>query len=183
MNAPLHTPMLLTAVFLGLVLWRLYRRLRHAVGRQHLTPRRPWIIVILYPLLTVFLVLSAATQLLALAALLGGAATGVGLGVWAFRLTRFEVTPAGLYYTPNTHIGIALSLLFLARVVYRLTTAGPALLLAGSHAGAGLAPLPPLTLLTLGPLAGYYTTYSIGLLRWRWRVHSRQAQQPTRPAS
>ena len=34
--------------------------------------------------------------------------------------TKFEVTPQGMFYTPNAHIGIALSLLFVGRVIYRM---------------------------------------------------------------
>jgi hypothetical protein len=176
MNTPLHTPMLLTAVFIGLILWRLYMRLRRAVGRQHLTPIRPWIAVILYPLLMGLLAMSAAPQPLALAAFLASAAVGAGLGIWALTLTRFEVTPQGLYYTPNAHIGIALALIFLGRIAFRMLTAGSALMAAGANDGGGLPPVPILTLVTFGPLAGYYMAYSIGLLRWRGRVAAQQAQ-------
>lgn len=41
------------------------------------------------------------------------------LGVYGLRLTRFERTPTGLFYTPNAHLGIALSLLLVLRLGYR----------------------------------------------------------------
>ena len=49
-----------------------------------------------------------------------GLAAGALLGVFGLRRTTFEPTPQGLYYTPNAHLGIALSLLFIARIAYRL---------------------------------------------------------------
>jgi hypothetical protein len=81
------------------------------------------------------------------------------------RKTAFEATPQGLFYTPNAHIGIALSLLFVARVAYRLieiymmdpTTPRDMNDFARS----------PLTLAVFGLLAGYYIAYAAGLIRWR----------------
>ena len=91
------------------------------------------------------------------------------------RLTRFEVTPAGLFYTPNAYLGAALSVLLIARIAWRYAqiyaAQGP---LDASPAEFGRSPL---TLLIFGMLAGYYTVYSAGLLRW-----SRSAG-PTLPAS
>jgi hypothetical protein len=177
-NAPGHVPALVTVLFLGLIVWRMYIRLRRNVGRQRLTVRRPLIILLIYPLIAVLLTVSVSTQpatSLGLLALLGGIAVGVGLGIHGLRLTRFEVTPAGLFYTPNAHIGIALSLLFMARVAYRLIQVGPQLLDSTAASGAPLPVVTPLTLLALGPLIGYYTTYSIGLLRWRASVATSQA--------
>ena len=79
-----------------------------------------------------------------------------------------EATPAGLFYTPNAHLGIALSLLLVLRLGYRFV-----LLQAG---GRGFDPQAmqvgssPLTMAIFGTLAGYYVTYAIGLLRWRAQV-------------
>ena len=44
---------------------------------------------------------------------------GVGLVWWELRLTKFKKSAAGYFYTPNAHIGIALSLLLVARLGYR----------------------------------------------------------------
>jgi hypothetical protein len=109
--------------------------------------------------------------------LAGGLALGVGLGFLGLRLTRFEATTRGLYYVPSAHLGIALSTLLLARLVYRFLTAG----FPGS--GPGTAPaamhLTPLTLLLVGTLAGYYVTYPAGLLCWSMR--HRRMQPPGAP--
>jgi hypothetical protein len=170
MNEPGHTPALLIVVIAGLVLWRLYSRVRRTVGRQQLTPTRPRVVVVLYPLIGALLVFAAGMQPLALGALLGGVAVGVGLGVYGLRLTRYEVAPDGqLYYTPNVHIGIGLTALLVGRILYRLAFA-PGFGVPDSTGAAPMPAVPPLTLLFFGPLLGYYTTYFIGLLRWRTSV-------------
>ena len=43
---------------------------------------------------------------------------GALLGLVGLRLTRFETTDEGHFYTPNTHIGIVLSVLFVGRLLY-----------------------------------------------------------------
>jgi hypothetical protein len=87
--------------------------------------------------------------------------------------TKFEVTPEGLFYTPNAHIGIALSVLFVGRVVYRM------FVLYSTNPYAPQSPddfaASPLTLAIFGLLAGYYVTYAIGLINWRKRVEQSPA--------
>jgi hypothetical protein len=97
--------------------------------------------------------------------------------VYGLRLTKFEQTAQGLFYTPNAHLGIALSLLFIGRLIYRafqiyLSVGNPSL-----HDFTRS----PLTLAIFGTLAGYYVTYAIGLLRWRYRAARNPA--PTVKAS
>jgi hypothetical protein len=90
-----------------------------------------------------------------------GVALGVGLGFLGLRLTKFETTEAGHFYTPNTSIGVGLSLLFVGRIIYRFWV------LSNVAAEKGQ-PQPqlfqsPLTLLIFGLIAGYYIVYYIGL--------------------
>ena len=54
-----------------------------------------------------------------------GVVGGAALGRLGLRLTRFEQTPLGLFYTPNAHLGVALSLLFLGRLIYRVFQLSP----------------------------------------------------------
>ena len=169
MNAPGHAPALVTVLIAGLFLWRMYSRMRRTFGRQQLTTTRPRVLVVLYPVIGALLAFMARTQPLGLAALVGGCAVGVGLGIYGLKVTRFEAAPDGLlYYTPNAQIGVALSVLLIGRILYRFAVApygAP-----DSAAATGIPALPPLTLLAFGPLLGYYTTYFIGLLRWRTNV-------------
>ena len=162
--------MVVTLGFAALIAWRVYKRVRRLVGRQKLSGSRPWFTVTLFPLLLVVLAVGAAAHPLSLGCLAGGVVVGVGLGLYGTRLTRFEATPEGLFYTPNAHLGIALSLLFIGRMAYRFFQI---LLLSGM---AGMPNTPddfarsPWTLLIFGMLAGYYVAYAVGLLRWKRTV-------------
>jgi hypothetical protein len=136
------------------------------VGRQRLSRVRPWITLTIFPALVALLAYAAHAERLWWLA--GGLVIGSLLAVYGLRLTRFEPTPEGLFYTPNVHLGIALSLLFAGRVLYRLvevyaigTTASP------STADFARSPV---TLAVFGLLAGYYIAYAFGLVRWRYRV-------------
>jgi hypothetical protein len=165
MAAPFN-PSLVVPVGIGaLVLWRFYSRVRRMVGRQILSSVRPWITVCVFPILTVLLVSVSIAQPMSPLALAGGIVVGVCLGVYGLRKTRFEKTPHGLFYTPNAHLGVALSLLLLGRIIYRLVQ------VYGASESGTSPPInsatTPLTLLIFGTLAGYYFTYAVGLLRWQ----------------
>ena len=94
-----------------------------------------------------------------LLALAGGLFLGALLGLVGLKLTKFETTEQGHFYTPNTHIGIGLSVLLAGRVLYRLfffNTDNPS-------PNAPQAFQSPLTMLCFGLIAGYYLVYYIGL--------------------
>jgi hypothetical protein len=159
----LPTSTLVVVALVPLIAWRLYSRVRRLVGRQRSRAWRHWLAVVLFPLLAAMLALAAVRNPVALGMLAGGLVVGTGLGLWGLRLTRFERTPQGWFYTPNAHIGIALSVLVIARIGWRLFEMQSGALRA---AGPDFA-RSPLTLAIFGMLAGYYTTYALGLLRWR----------------
>jgi hypothetical protein len=158
---------LVTIAFLALIAWRMQARVRRMIGRQRLSRVRPWITIVVFPLLVAMLAFAALQQHSLALYLAAGIIVGIGLGVLGLRLTRFDVTTEGLYYTPSAHLGIALSALLVCRIAYRFAVGGL------PDPGAGSAPpganLTPLTLLLIGTLAGYYTTYALGLVRWSWR--------------
>ena len=160
---------LLPAGVAALVVWRMYTRIRRLVGRQRLSPVRPWLTVIIFPLLLVLLGLGSLIHPESGIGLAVGTLIGCGLGAYGHRLTKFEETPEGLFYTPNAHLGIALSLLFIGRLAWRAvqvyTATGSFRMDPGSFSTSG-----PLTLAIFGTLAGYYVVYAIGLLRWKFRV-------------
>jgi len=152
----------------ALIGWRLYSRVRRMVGRQRLSPVRPWVTLCVFPLLTLMLLAGTLSHAYGALALVAGLVAGAALGWYGLRLTRFEQTPLGLFYTPNAHLGIALSLLLIARIGYRAAQLywAPAAIQEGSASFARS----PLTLLIFGTLAGYYVAYAVGLLRWRRRA-------------
>jgi hypothetical protein len=165
----MNTPWIVIVVLVPLVAWRVYSRVRRNVGRQKSRAWRHWTGAIFFPLLLVLLALAAMARPLAEAALAAGMVSGAALGVWGLRLTRFDRTTEGFFYTPNAYLGIALSLLLIARILYRLSEV---YLMRGAASAVQAQDFTrsPLTLLIVGLVAGYYATFAIGLLRWRRRA-------------
>ena len=165
MTPPGNLPAYAYAGIALLVAWRIFMRVRRLVGRQRLRTWRLWLTLGVFPLLVLTLLAGSLRQPQTALAELAGVGVGIFLGLQGLRLTRYESTPAGLYYTPSAHIGIALSLLMFARLAYR------GVQLYALSAALGEPPTSfarsPLTLLIFGTLAGYYATYAWGLLRWQ----------------
>jgi hypothetical protein len=163
-----HLPFVALVGMGALIAWRLYRRAHKLIMRQQFSLRRSRSSLIFFPLLLILFLYSSYTHPLAVAAELAGVLIGVVLAVYGLRHTKYESTAEGLYYTPNAHIGIALSLLLAARVAYRFFQM--------YFSSAAFAAPPqdfarsPLTLLIFGTTAGYYAWYALGLIRWHRSV-------------
>jgi hypothetical protein len=147
------------------------------IGRQESRLWRHWCAAIFMPLLLAGLGWLALPYGAALGGWAAGTSAGVLLGLWGLRLTRFEAAPEGWFYTPNMHIGIALSALLVARITYRavvLYEAGG--LPEGAHAMSGAPPhvaivhlivTNPITLGIISLRLGYAAAFGMGLVRWR----------------
>jgi hypothetical protein len=175
MHAPPPSTLALVAL-VPLLAWRIYIRFRRMVGRQRLSPARPWITLGVFTAFMVLLAFAAHSQVERLWWIAAGFPAGALLAVYGLRLTRFEPTPHGLFYTPNAHLGIALSLVFLGRILYRMFEVFS--LQAAGASGPPSFTRSPLTLAVFGILAGYYMTYSLGLIRWRRRVERAGPELP-----
>jgi uncharacterized membrane protein len=165
---------------LPLVGWSLYRRVKRMVGRQRLTRVRPWITVVSFPLLLALLAMTAFVppnpQPLRLAWLASALVVGGIVALWGLKRTSFEAIGDGLFYTPDSRIGITISVLFVARIVYRLADLamhGPPPPQDTSFA------LSPFTLGPVGLLSGYFMVYAAGLVRQRWRMLRAQRRAET----
>lgn len=148
-------------VFGGLIVWSVYRRIRRNIGRQKLQPRRAVTSIVILSVCSVLVAASSVRHPNVLLGFGAGLLPGIALGFFGLRLTRFETTDEGHFYTPSAHIGVAISVLFIGRLLYRM------MVLPGfSTASAQMPPptLNPLTLLIFGLLAGYYLTYQTGIL-------------------
>jgi hypothetical protein len=180
MNTPSASTITLL-VLLPLLAWRVYSRFRRMVGRQRLSRIRPWVTLVIFPLLISLLCFAALSHIERLWWLAAGLGFGSILGIYGLRKTYFEPTKQGLFYTPNAHLGIALSLLFVGRVIYRLVEVYS--IAPGMPHGMDDFARSSLTLAVFGLLAGYYIAYAIGLARWRFRVlrakRLREAQNKT----
>lgn len=173
MPIEISLPALMPAVIAALVGWRLYRRVRRTIGRQPVRVTRLVMTAILFPVLLVLVGLSGLRDVLLLEGLLAGVAIGLGLGWLGLRLTRFESTEAGCTFVPNTTIGVAVSVLFIGRLVYRV---GVIYFSTGRLDPAAQVGSSALTIAIFGVVAAYYTAFAIGVLLWYRRVGSPPAQ-------
>ena len=153
-------------LFAALVVFAVYRRLRRSFGRQPLRRARMTVRMVLLALLICALAPLALRSPQYLGAELIGAALGIGLGAWGAQRTRFQMYGERLHYVPHTYTGIAVSLLFLGRLVYRITEmyGGPHAANAGGPGGPPIKS--PLTAGIFFVLAGYYLCY-YGWVLWK----------------
>jgi hypothetical protein len=178
MDPKLITPILIAA----LVAWGIVRRLRRSFGRQPVQPARIWLRI---GILTLVGGLVAATSVTRgaqmLEALIAGLACGALLAYVGLRHTRFEVTPEGRFYTPHTYIGLAVTLLFLGRLVYRFLHLPNGAIGYGPDPNAAVAyQRTPLTVGIFAALVGYYVLFYAGVLL-RTRVSGGPVPSPVSP--
>jgi len=158
----------------GLFAWSIYRRVRRNIGRQPLRPRRAITSITILSLASVLITGTSLQSTNLLLGFGGGLLLGALLGFAGLRLTRFETTDEGHFYTPNTHIGVALSVLFVGRLLYGQWMQRSALTSSGQpqlfHS--------PLTLFIFGLTVGYYIVYQIGIL-----IHSHDKNSPPKDSA
>src|SRR4051812_10059401 len=100
---------------LPLIAWRMYARIRRNIGRQRLGRIRPWVTLVLFPVILAVISVFAYPHWERLWWLAGGAAAGAALSLYGLKKTQFEVIPkVGIFYTPHAPLGIALSVLLVA---------------------------------------------------------------------
>ncbi|ROH93117.1 hypothetical protein ED208_00855 [Stagnimonas aquatica] len=179
-----HLPVLAYAA--PLLAFSAYRRVRRNIGRQPYRPLRLWIRSGVIALIFFALLRWPAFEPALALAMIAGTVAGVLLARLGVRLTRFETLPDGRFYTPNTALGVGLSLLFLARIGYRLLVLLPALQ-AANESGGGAAlrsamsgSRSALTMALLGLVLGYFFAYCLGLLR-RGRQPDTLPAEPAAP--
>lgn len=157
-------------VLTPILVWRIYSRLKGMMARQRSILSRHYTGVGVFAAAVLVPGSELVSKPMSLGWLAVGTAAGIAYGIWGLRLTRFEETREGYFFTPNARLGIAIAMLFVARIMY----VGVEI-----YANQGTSrQLPsftdsPLTLLSLGLLAGYFGTYSGGLARWRRRVQKK----------
>jgi hypothetical protein len=160
-------PQLLTPIlFAALIAWGIFRRLRRSFGRQRVDAGRMWFRMGLLTLVSVLVLAGGVRDARILGAFVAGVACGTALGVVGLRHTQFEVTAEGRFYTPHTYIGLAVTALFLGRVLYRVLymyfdAHGMG---APSQSAALSYQRNPLTLAVFGALVSYYISFYAGIL-------------------
>jgi hypothetical protein len=164
----MKTSPLIPALLVPFVAWRIYARARRNIGRQRLQPRSLKVGAMIFGVITGLVALAAGSYPASLGGLAGGLVLGVLLALLGLRLTRFETTAEGQFYTPNTYLGVAVTLLLVGRILYRVIV----LLALTSPDAAPPIPLfqSPLTFLFFGITAGYYLAYFTGVVRTAKRL-------------
>lgn len=139
--------------------WSIYRRVRRNIGKQKLRPRRVIVSLVLFCVASFFIIIAGLQAPRVLLGFGGGILAGAALGFLGLKLTQFETTEKGHFYTPNTRIGVGLSLLLAGRLIYRM------IVLSNTSLAPGHPPplQSPLTFLIIGLTFGYYLVYYIGL--------------------
>jgi hypothetical protein len=169
-------------LFAALIVFAVYRRLRRSFGRQLLRPGRMTFRIVLLAAVGCALLPMALRSAQYLWAELAGAALGIGLGIWGAERTRFIMYDGRLHYVPHTYTGIAVSLLFLGRLAFRLVQvyagvqvphtadASGAYVAGAANPSLAFAPASmvrsPLTVGIFFVLAGYYLWY-YGSVLWK----------------
>jgi hypothetical protein len=161
-------------LFAALVVFAIFRRFRRNFGRQELRPGRMTLRIVVLAAVCCALLPSALSSAQYLSAELAGAALGIALGAYGAARTRFMMYQGRLHYVPHTYTGIAVSLLFLSRLAFRVVQIyadAPAMHNA-EPADPSLAFAPasmvrsPLTVGIFFVLAGYYAWY-YGWVLWK----------------
>ncbi|SDO90406.1 hypothetical protein SAMN04487897_12658 [Paenibacillus sp. yr247] len=98
----------------------IYRRTKRTIGFQKLSRGRLKFRLTLFSILGLIIFLLGFVHPIHFIGYIIGLAAGIGLGLTAIRHTRFEHRADGWYYRTHLWIEIAVLVLFLSRIVYRL---------------------------------------------------------------
>jgi hypothetical protein len=154
-----------TAAIAAIMAFGIYRRVRRNIGRQTLTAGRQYFRMTFFIIICSVLAFLQRPDPVAEAYMVSGVMVGAAVGWFALRHTAFEATPEGYFYTPHLYIGIAVTALFIGRILYKFALQY-SMLQGAEH---GVMPAPANSPLTQGILfltASYYVVYCTGLLRW-----------------
>lgn len=161
MNSGITVTTIALLVLTPVLVWRVYARLKIQMQRQRSILTRHYTGIFVFLAMIAVPASELFGNLASLGALAVGTAGGIAYGIWGLKLTKFNETDEGYFFTPNARLGIAIAMVFAARVLY-----------VGFELYANQGPTPrftdsPLTMLVVGLTAAYFGTYSIGILRWR----------------
>lgn len=98
----------------------IYRRTKRTIGFQKLAKGRLKFRLTLFSILGIAIFLLGFVHPIHFIGYLIGLAAGAGLGLTAIRHTRFEHRADGWYYRTHLWIEIAVLVLFLSRIIYRV---------------------------------------------------------------
>ena len=154
-------------VLAPLLVWRVYSRVKSMMKRQRSSMQRHYTGALVFTAIVLVTTSQLLHDLGSLGWLVVGTLGGIGYAVWGLKLTRFEDVKEGYFFTPNERLGLIIAMLFVAAVMYVAFEI---------YANQGMGSATPKVtdyiffMPCLGLMAGYFGTYSVGLLRWRWKL-------------
>jgi hypothetical protein len=149
-----------------------YRRLRRSFGRQRISSTRMGLRIGILVLLGVSMLPAALRSGQFMMAEVIGIVAGAALGLWGAQRTRYQMHEERLHYVPHTYTGIAVSLLFVGRLVYRFVAVSSMNRVMESNDapmqdfGASTMVRSPFTVGLLFVVVGYYVCY-YSLVLWK----------------
>jgi hypothetical protein len=175
----------------GLAVLLIFRRFRRSFGRQRVLPVRMRIRIGILLALGCSLLPVALQSGHFLVAEVAGVMAGIALGVWGAQRTRYRIYDGQLHYLPHTYTGVAVSLLFIGRLVYRMVELYSMNRVSGAGGELVESPgFPPPTMLkspfTVGLLfvvIGYYVCYYSIVLWKSKRISPEELEAVTTPAA
>jgi hypothetical protein len=167
-------PVLIAAAAVLLI----YRRFRRSFGAQPLHPRRMLVRIAFFLIIGGLMLPVALRSTASVSAVLAGIAAGATLALWGAPRTRYVRIADKLHYVPHAYTGIAISALFLGRLIFRFTQ------LYGESNNQAIAAASmsrsPLTLGLFFALIGYYACY-YGVVLWRFKQNGAAITDGSKP--
>jgi hypothetical protein len=169
-------------IMIPLVIFAIWRRVRSQFGAQPIRRNRMMLRIVVFVVLGGLVGSFALRDMPLLEGFGGGVVAGAALGLLGLQLTKFQIDPVkGDCYVPNPYIGGLITVLFLARLLYRFAMLSPQMQdptgatppIHGPDIGQS-----PLTLAVFGLLVGYYICYFAGLLVHHQRILRSRPGQP-----
>lgn len=103
----------------ALIIFSIYRRVRRNIGWQELRQGNLWFRTMLFLIIGLLFTAGSIAHPISLISDIVGIVIGISLAYYSATITNFEHRDGRLYYRPNTWIGSAVTVLFLARLFYR----------------------------------------------------------------
>jgi hypothetical protein len=159
------------ALIVAVLVFVIVRRARALIGRQKIRSSSLMLRLAIFAVLGGVVIAATITHPVNLLGDLVGLVIGAVVAWYGLRLTSFEHTPDGIYYTPNMYIGLAVFAVFLVRFGYRMllivlqaNTLAAQSSVSGTNSFSQYYGRDPYTTAAYFILIGYYVVYYTALL-------------------